>query len=122
MLVVKQHSSSIRSSTAVEQRQRISHMSASPALLLLLLCLRVFAEHTFAAGSAAAAAAVVPPGRFWELNVVRDCPRGLYREGFVNTTDLAGISCLSCPDGWTTPTTATGSRQNCSGEIVFGFE
>eukprot|EP00775_Hariotina_reticulata_P005178 gene5178-5416_t len=29
----------------------------------------------------------LPPGRFWELNVVRDCPRGLYRENYVLVTD-----------------------------------
>lgn len=57
---------------------------------------------------------MVPPGRFWELNVVRDCPKGLYREGYVNITDAAGISCLSCPEGWTTEKTSTGSRDKCS--------
>eukprot|EP00775_Hariotina_reticulata_P001857 gene1857-2193_t len=45
----------------------------------------------------------VPPGRFWELNIVRLCPKGLYRERFVKVTDKAAINCLPCPLGWTTP-------------------
>lgn len=63
-------------------------------------------------------AAEVPPGRFWELNVVRDCPVGLYRENYVNVTDPVAISCRSCPDGWTTNGTAKGSIYDCIRELV----
>jgi hypothetical protein len=58
----------------------------------------------------------VPPGSFWELNVVRECPRGLYRAAFVRTDDRSAISCLSCPEGWTTAATATPAVGMCNGE------
>ncbi|KAF8063860.1 hypothetical protein HT031_003717 [Scenedesmus sp. PABB004] len=63
----------------------------------------------------------VPPGKFWELNVVRDCPKGLYREGFANTTDAAAIRCLSCPEGWTTSGTAATSVLACN-RLLPGFK
>jgi hypothetical protein len=58
----------------------------------------------------------VPPGKFWELNVVRDCPKGLYRENFVRTDDKVAISCLSCPEGWTTKNIGTPFKYMCNGE------
>jgi hypothetical protein len=58
----------------------------------------------------------VPPGKFWELNVVRDCPKGLYRSEFVRTDNRSAISCLSCPEGWTTAATATPAVGMCNGE------
>lgn len=58
----------------------------------------------------------VPPGKFWELNVVRDCPRGLYRSGHVRTDNRTAIACLSCPEGWTTATTGTTAVGLCNGE------
>lgn len=58
----------------------------------------------------------VPPGKFWELNVVRDCPVGLYRSGFVRMDNRTAIACLSCPEGWTTAATGTTAVGLCSGE------
>jgi hypothetical protein len=58
----------------------------------------------------------VPPGRFWELNVVRDCPKGLYREQYVLVTDKVAISCLPCPTGWTTPGISTTAIGFCNSE------
>jgi hypothetical protein len=58
----------------------------------------------------------VPPGKFWELNVVRDCPKGLYRSNFVRTDNRSAISCLSCPEGWTTAATASQAVGMCNGE------
>ncbi|WIA13214.1 hypothetical protein OEZ85_006806 [Tetradesmus obliquus] len=49
----------------------------------------------------------VPPGKFWELNVVRNCPKGLYRPSWVRTDNKTGVACLSCLEGWTTAATAT---------------
>ncbi|KAF8063058.1 Heat shock 22 kDa protein [Scenedesmus sp. PABB004] len=63
----------------------------------------------------------VPPGRFWELNVVRDCPQGLYREEYVLTTDAAAIKCLSCPPGWTTTAKGATARAACS-KLLPGFQ
>ncbi len=67
----------------------------------------------------------MPPGRFWELNVVRDCPKGLYRTGYELVTAKAAISCLPCPLGWTTPGIATTGVGFCSallpGYMVDGF-
>lgn len=60
----------------------------------------------------------VPPGKFWELNVVRDCPKGLYRSGFARTDSKAAIACMSCPQGWTTAGTATPAVGLCNGEIL----
>jgi hypothetical protein len=60
----------------------------------------------------------VPPGKFWELNVVRDCPKGLYREAFVRTDDRNSISCKSCPEGWTTAQIGTPALRLCNGEGV----
>eukprot|EP00775_Hariotina_reticulata_P006506 gene6506-6733_t len=57
----------------------------------------------------------VPPGRFWELNVVRDCPKGLYRSDFVKVTEKVGISCLPCPEGWTTAGIGTTAIGFCNG-------
>lgn len=56
----------------------------------------------------------VPPGRFWESNVVRTCPQGLYREGYVKTDDRAAIACLSCMAGWTTKGIGSTSLLNCT--------
>jgi len=56
----------------------------------------------------------VPPGKFWELNVVRDCPFGLYRSDFVRTDSRAAISCLSCPKGWTTSGKGKGAKSDCN--------
>uniref|UniRef100_A0A383W8R7 Tyrosine-protein kinase ephrin type A/B receptor-like domain-containing protein n=1 Tax=Tetradesmus obliquus TaxID=3088 RepID=A0A383W8R7_TETOB len=56
----------------------------------------------------------VPPGKFWELNVVRDCPKGLYREEFVRTDNKTSIACLSCPEGWTTQNIGTPRRSLCN--------
>jgi hypothetical protein len=58
----------------------------------------------------------VPPGKFWELDVVRDCPKGLYRSSFVCTDNRSAISCLSCPEGWTTAATASQAVGMCNGE------
>jgi hypothetical protein len=58
----------------------------------------------------------VPPGKFWELNVVRDGPKGLYRPNFVHTDNKTAISCLSCPEGWTTAATTTPAVGMCNGE------
>jgi hypothetical protein len=58
----------------------------------------------------------VPPGKFWELNVVRDCPKGLYRENFVRTDDKIAIACKSCPEGWTTNNIGTPFKYMCNGE------
>jgi hypothetical protein len=58
----------------------------------------------------------VPPGKFWELNVVRDCPKGLYRENFVRTDDKIAIACRSCPEGWTTANIGTPLLRLCNGE------
>lgn len=60
----------------------------------------------------------VPPGRFWELNVVRDCPKGMYRPSWVRTDNRTAIACLSCPEGWTTAATATQGVGMCSGECL----
>ena len=62
----------------------------------------------------------VPPGKFWELNVVRDCPKGLYREEFVRTDNKTSIACLSCPEGWTTQNIGTPRRSLCNGECLPG--
>eukprot|EP00775_Hariotina_reticulata_P011749 gene11749-11895_t len=62
----------------------------------------------------------VPPGRFWELNVVRDCPKGLYREQYVQVTEKDAISCLPCPKGWTTPGISTPAIGFCNGEHLEG--
>lgn len=59
----------------------------------------------------------VPPGKFWELNVVRDCPKGLYRANFVRTDDRAAIACLSCPPGWTTANIGSIGINQCNGEL-----
>lgn len=64
----------------------------------------------------AALPAEVPPGKFWEMNVVRDCPKGLYRSSYVKTDNKAGINCLSCPEGWTTNNTASVAINQCNGE------
>jgi hypothetical protein len=60
--------------------------------------------------------AEVPPGRFWEANVVRDCPKGLYREQYALVTDKVAISCLPCPKGWTTPGISSPAIGFCNGE------
>jgi hypothetical protein len=60
----------------------------------------------------------VPPGRFWELNVVRDCPKGLYRASYRLVSDKLAIACLPCPTGWTTPGIATPGIGFCNGEAV----
>ncbi|WIA22051.1 hypothetical protein OEZ85_004397 [Tetradesmus obliquus] len=56
----------------------------------------------------------VPPGKFWELNVVRDCPKGLYREEFVRTDNKTSIACKSCPEGWTTKNIGTPLKSLCN--------
>ncbi|WIA13344.1 hypothetical protein OEZ85_006926 [Tetradesmus obliquus] len=56
----------------------------------------------------------VPPGKFWELNVVRDCPKGLYREEYVRTDNKTSIACLSCPEGWTTQNIGTPRKSLCN--------
>eukprot|EP00878_Enallax_costatus_P026846 GHUV01028850.1.p1 GENE.GHUV01028850.1~~GHUV01028850.1.p1 ORF type:complete len:672 (+),score=69.23 GHUV01028850.1:1615-3630(+) len=56
----------------------------------------------------------VPPGMFWELNVVRECPAGMYREGYANITSKEAINCLSCPAGWTTQANGADGRLQCS--------
>ncbi|KAF8063858.1 hypothetical protein HT031_003715 [Scenedesmus sp. PABB004] len=56
----------------------------------------------------------VPPGKFWELNVVRDCPKGLYRSNFVRTDNKLAINCLSCPEGWTTASIASTGIDKCN--------
>jgi hypothetical protein len=58
----------------------------------------------------------VPPGRFLETNVIRECPKGLYRENYVLINNKTAISCLSCKPGWTTVTIGTPSRELCNGE------
>jgi hypothetical protein len=58
----------------------------------------------------------VPPGRFWELNVVRECPKGLYRSNWVKTDNRSAIACLSCPAGWTTAATGTQAVGMCNGK------
>lgn len=62
--------------------------------------------------------AELPPGRFWELNAARDCPKGLYRENYVLVTDKVGISCLPCPRGWTTPGIGTPAIGLCNSECL----
>ena len=75
---------------------------------------------------ACATHAEVPPGRFWELNVVRDCPVGQYRSGFLRVTEQEVIACLSCPQGWTTHGKASDSIAACNkllpGYMVSGAE
>ncbi|WIA40047.1 hypothetical protein OEZ86_013466 [Tetradesmus obliquus] len=56
----------------------------------------------------------VPPGKFWELNVVRDCPKGLYREEYVRTDNKTSIACKSCPEGWTTAQIGTIALRLCN--------
>ncbi|WIA42909.1 hypothetical protein OEZ86_008823 [Tetradesmus obliquus] len=56
----------------------------------------------------------VPPGRFWELNVVRECPRGLYREEYARITDRSAIACRSCPEGWQTSAKGATSKNQCT--------
>jgi hypothetical protein len=58
----------------------------------------------------------VPPGRFWELNVVRECPKGLYRSNWVKTDNRSAIACLSCPAGWSTAATGSQAVGMCNGE------
>jgi Tyrosine-protein kinase ephrin type A/B receptor-like len=61
------------------------------------------------------AAAEVPPGRFLDFNVVRDCPKGLYQEEYLETTESAASRCLSCPRGWTTASKGTALKNACTG-------
>lgn len=58
----------------------------------------------------------VPPGRFWETNVVRMCAVGLYRDTYRPASDKLATACLPCPTGWSTPSTGTPGREFCNGE------
>lgn len=58
----------------------------------------------------------VPPGYFFETNVIRACPMGLYREEYVKITDKAAIACKSCMEGWTTYHIASKSIFECASE------
>jgi len=48
--------------------------------------------------------------------VVRDCPKGLYREQYVAVTEKTAISCLPCPIGWTTVNISTPAIGLCNRE------
>lgn len=56
----------------------------------------------------------VPPGHFFETNVIRVCPVGLFRSDFVKITERQSIACLSCMEGWSTRSTGSTSILNCT--------
>lgn len=44
------------------------------------------------------------------------CKRGLYRD----KATLSQVQCVSCPDGWVTPTPGADRREDCDmGEVIF---
>ncbi|WIA38112.1 hypothetical protein OEZ86_001474 [Tetradesmus obliquus] len=62
----------------------------------------------------------VPPGRFLEGGVVRECPWGLYRPDSVPLDDKRAVACKSCPTGWTTTIKGATSTQACN-KLLPGF-
>jgi hypothetical protein len=58
----------------------------------------------------------VPPGKIWEGDALVDCPRGMYREGFVRLDNVEAISCKACPEGWTTEEAGRFAKRLCNGE------
>jgi hypothetical protein len=59
----------------------------------------------------------VPPGKFWEGDALVDCPRGMYREGFVRLHNVDAIPCKACPEGWTTEKTGSPAKRLCNSEL-----
>jgi hypothetical protein len=59
----------------------------------------------------------VPPGRFWEFHVARECPKGMYRADWVRRDTRAAFACKLCPAGWTSAATGAESVDMCNGGV-----
>lgn len=58
--------------------------------------------------------AEVPPGRFMSQGLVRWCPQGFFREGFVNMDAANSTSCRPCNPGITTAGAGSVNASACA--------